>query len=661
MLRASVLLLLAVPSVASAQNLVALDVDAPPVLVAGRAADFDVVLISDGTTPAFSGELLLVRNAQLSTAVTLAPFGPITAPAGLRQELTFSRTVPAGIDGAYQIAMRLDPAGAVTETNEFDNFVAKDTYLTVRAPAVDGVAVAVAPASNAVTSGATLDVDVTVRNGGEVGGPIDFAIVFSRDEVVDTGDIEIARSSVTLAPGAESTPTISATIPAAIPAGVYTVGVVIDPDGTIVEGVETDNTAVAPDPLTVRWDTLTLDTTIAPDPTLLVFYELYFVARGGDGAYDFAVTAGSLPDGLSLSSAGVLSGQPVRTGTFSFDVEVSSDGRTDTNSFSVQVHPTNAPIEIVRLDVLPAFRGLPYEQRFVAGGGEGPYVWSLEGGDLPPGMMFDEDGILSGTPTDIGTYDFEVRVVDFRDNTITASFSVDVIFASQVLVLTREPELVPFGGSVEVELQAIGGVGPYTWTALTPEPPGLELSREGTLSGTPTEVGEFKMRVRAADSTMDPSTDSALLTVVVEDDPAFRIVNGPLEPATVRARYEVVFEAEGGVEPLTWRLAPGSQTPDGFFLEAGDGEAAPVGTLRLYGVAFRETDQPFILRVVDGAGRRREAVFVLSARATSSGAGGSDGCQCTTAAPESGAPLLLGGLLLWWGRRRRRSLDLAKS
>lgn len=654
MWRWSLLCLVAVPSVASAQNLVALDVDAPRELVAGRAADFDVTLISSGTTPAFSGQLLLVRNGQESTAVVLAPFGPITAPAGLRQELSFTRTVPAGISGAYQIAMRIDPTNAVPETNEFDNFVANEAYLTVRAPAPDAVAVSVMPAANRASIGAALDVDVVFDNAGEIAGTIDVSVVLSRDDTIDPDDLEIGSASLALAPGAQATPTIATTIPPSLPAGMYRVGVVLDPDAAILEGGENDNTAIAPDPLTIVWDTLTLDTAVVPDPTLTIPYELFFASRGGDGAYTYRVASGALPDGLTLSAAGRLAGSPIRTGPFTFEVEVASDGRTDRASYSVTVHPTNAPLEIVDIDVLPSFKGLPYEQRLVVGGGEGPYTWTLTGGALPPGLTFDAAGLVSGVPGDIGTYAFDVRVEDFRGNVDDASFEIEVIFASQVLVLSGAPTVVPFGGAVDVELNAIGGVPPYEWAALTEPPPGLELSFRGQLTGTPTEVGTFNMRVRASDATEGASTDSGLITIVVEDDPAFAIVNGPLEPAIVRTRYEVIFETTGGVEPITWRLAPGSQTPEGFFLETGDGTAAPVGTLRLYGVAFREIDQPFILRVEDGARRRREAVFILSARAPSGGAGGTEGCRCTTApSPAPGWLVVVAGLLVWAHRRRR--------
>lgn len=55
--------------------------------------------------------------------------------------------------------------------------------------------------------------------------------------------------------------------------------------------------------------------------------EVNFAALGGTSPYTWSVTDGTLPEGLSLSSAGVLSGTPTTEGTFQFTVTV-----TDSNS-----------------------------------------------------------------------------------------------------------------------------------------------------------------------------------------------------------------------------------------------------------------------------------------------------------------------------------------
>ena len=68
-------------------------------------------------------------------------------------------------------------------------------------------------------------------------------------------------------------------------------------------------------------------------------YAEAFVASGGSPGYTWAITAGSLPAGLSLSAAGVISGTPTATGTSNFTVQVTdSAGRTASKAFALTIN-----------------------------------------------------------------------------------------------------------------------------------------------------------------------------------------------------------------------------------------------------------------------------------------------------------------------------------
>ena len=64
-------------------------------------------------------------------------------------------------------------------------------------------------------------------------------------------------------------------------------------------------------------------------------------ASGGTSPYTFAMTSGSLPSGISLSSGGVLSGTPTVTGTFGFTVTSTSTstGCTGSRAYSWLINP----------------------------------------------------------------------------------------------------------------------------------------------------------------------------------------------------------------------------------------------------------------------------------------------------------------------------------
>ena len=75
-----------------------------------------------------------------------------------------------------------------------------------------------------------------------------------------------------------------------------------------------------------------------PGGTSADSYSTTLKAAGGKPSYHWSVQSGSLPDGLSLSSSGVLSGTPVGTGTFNFRGRVTDrDGDSETKSFSLNI------------------------------------------------------------------------------------------------------------------------------------------------------------------------------------------------------------------------------------------------------------------------------------------------------------------------------------
>lgn len=67
---------------------------------------------------------------------------------------------------------------------------------------------------------------------------------------------------------------------------------------------------------------LTITTAALPNASQGVAYTQTLTASGGLGAYTWSIAAGSLPPGLTLSPAGVISGAPTTAGTFTFTIQV---------------------------------------------------------------------------------------------------------------------------------------------------------------------------------------------------------------------------------------------------------------------------------------------------------------------------------------------------
>jgi predicted extracellular nuclease len=74
-------------------------------------------------------------------------------------------------------------------------------------------------------------------------------------------------------------------------------------------------------------------------------YSQVMTAGGGAGSLSFGVTSGALPDGLTLSAAGLLSGTPTKAGIFNFTVTAVSGSCSGSRSYTLIVSTITSSIE----------------------------------------------------------------------------------------------------------------------------------------------------------------------------------------------------------------------------------------------------------------------------------------------------------------------------
>jgi hypothetical protein len=161
---------------------------------------------------------------------------------------------------------------------------------------------------------------------------------------------------------------------------------------------------------------------------------------------------------------------------------------------------SDIPVSIVTETLANGRVGNPYVQALQAQDGNLPYVWRLRPGPaLPPGLSLNQDGVISGTPTQAGTFGFTVEVEDNFGGT-DARFLTLTIDAAPPLAMS--PDALPAGQvglSYAVAFSGSGGVTPYSWSATNP-PPGLTMLPSGILAGTPTVAGSFSFVVTLRDA-----------------------------------------------------------------------------------------------------------------------------------------------------------------
>lgn len=130
----------------------------------------------------------------------------------------------------------------------------------------------------------------------------------------------------------------------------------------------------------------------------------------------------------------------------------------------------------------------------------------------------------TGNPAQPGTGNGACEAADQRGVSRPAGAACDIgAFEGalqQVTILTRSPLSAQLGRFFSHQLQATGGRAPYAWsTSAGALPAGMTLRTDGTLSGTPTELGSFRFTVRVTDST-GTSADKTFVAEVSVSAPA---------------------------------------------------------------------------------------------------------------------------------------------
>lgn len=216
-----------------------------------------------------------------------------------------------------------------------------------------------------------------------------------------------------------------------------------------------------------------------------------------------------------------------------------------------------------------------YLDSLTAGGGTPPYSWSLVSGTPPAGITFDPaTGTLQGLPTEADTVDLTFRVYDSH----VPSDSVDKTFALEIAALpplSVTSDTLPHGSAYEdysYQLQAQGGLSPYTWQLVDGTlPGGMSLnSLDGSLSGKPTVPDTTMLTFRVKDA--QTPCDSADKSFELQIDPItpLNILTTDLPSGTNNNYYSETLEGEGGISPYKWFISSGS-LPSGLTVDSLSG------------------------------------------------------------------------------------------
>jgi hypothetical protein len=131
----------------------------------------------------------------------------------------------------------------------------------------------------------------------------------------------------------------------------------------------------------------------------------------------------------SISSSGLFTAPSVITPT-PFTVSATSlSNSVASATITATVIPGQklSALKIMTSSLAAATTGVAYTTTLTGAGGNTPYEWTLASGALPAGVQFNgTTGVLSGTPTQAGTFNFAILLQDASGTQTTQSMSLPV-------------------------------------------------------------------------------------------------------------------------------------------------------------------------------------------------------------------------------------------
>ena len=209
------------------------------------------------------------------------------------------------------------------------------------------------------------------------------------------------------------------------------------------------------------------------------------------------ITKGSLPNGLTLSESGVISGTPTGVDAKTFTVRAREPfRRSGEQELTLTVAATLMASSSFRVGEV----GVRYAAKVSASGGVAPYAYALASGRLPAGLTLDErTGEVKGVPKEAGAVSVTVAVKDASGQ--QADAPVRFRIAKRLAISTSRLPSAKVKASYRARVRASGGVAPTRWRVTAGKRPrGVRLDRtSGKLSGGARRAGVYRFTVQARD------------------------------------------------------------------------------------------------------------------------------------------------------------------
>ena len=276
--------------------------------------------------------------------------------------------------------------------------------------------------------------------------------------------------------------------------------------------------------ITVSAPTITIGPSALPAGQQAIAYSQLLSAHGGAAPYAFSVASGTLPGGVTLTSAGLLSGTPTASGGYAFTIKAtdSSTGAspaTATIPYTLSIAAPPPPVVSPKAITASVSNTGVGQSTAIDLSSSVQYASGISIVTPPAhGAVSVAGFVVTYTPRPgyFGTDSFQYSGIPLPGGSANAGSGAvaTVTITIPPPTLTITPPTLPSGKGASPysqTLSAAGGTAPYTFSLASGAlPAGLVLNTQsGILSGTPTVSGTFTFTVKATDSSTGTGPFSA--------------------------------------------------------------------------------------------------------------------------------------------------------
>lgn len=242
---------------------------------------------------------------------------------------------------------------------------------------------------------------------------------------------------------------------------------------------------------------------------------VFSVAATGNPAVSYQWMKNGTPISGATDAKLVLANVPI-TAEGNYSVQVSnSAGTLNSQTANLSLQPF-----FVSTTIADANENSTYSETIPVSGGAAPYSYALVGGTLPSGLSLDSaTGVVSGTPTVNGSFNFTVEVTDSLTNTAQQAYILTVLEDTNPQMQTAYPQAYATL-LYEETLGVTGGNHPMGFELVSGTlPAGIELRADGTLYGVTDFEGTYAFELKLTDSDGDVDQQTVTINFATSPNP----------------------------------------------------------------------------------------------------------------------------------------------